>query len=75
MLEPPLVSAYYLLMVDTTQRAKAPAGWLEALAESEAEAEAGLFVDGDVVHRELREAVARLEAKATTRKVPKTARR
>lgn len=41
----------------------APAGWLEALAESEAQRAAGQIVDGDEVLRELDACIARLEAK------------
>jgi hypothetical protein len=37
---------------------------LAALAESEAEAEAGLFVSGDAIMRELRESIARMEGRA-----------
>jgi predicted transcriptional regulator len=36
---------------------------LAALAESEAEAEAGLFVSGDEIMRELHESIARMEGK------------
>ena len=36
---------------------------LAALAESEAEAEAGLFVSGDEVVRELHESIARMEGR------------
>lgn len=50
-------------MIDTSDRGPAPAGWLEALAESEAELAAGLTVPGEVVHQELRDAIARLKAK------------
>jgi hypothetical protein len=39
---------------------------LAALAESEAEAEAGLFVSGDEIMRELRESIARMEGRAVT---------
>jgi hypothetical protein len=50
-------------MDDTPHRpAPAPASWLEILAESEAEADAGLFVDGDEIVRELDETIARMEA-------------
>jgi hypothetical protein len=48
-----------------------PVGWLEALAESEEDLAAGRIVPGDMVMRDLRESLARLEAKAaakTTRK-------
>ncbi len=37
---------------------------LAVLAESEAEAEAGLSVPGEVVRRDLRDSIARLEARA-----------
>lgn len=37
---------------------------LTILAESEAEAEAGLFVSGDEVIRELHESIARMERRA-----------
>jgi hypothetical protein len=50
-------------MDDNPSPAAAPAGWLEALAESEAELDAGLTVPGDVVMRELYESIARMEAK------------
>jgi hypothetical protein len=43
-----------------------PPGWLEILEESEAELAAGQTVPGEVVHRELQESIARLEAKAAT---------
>ena len=41
----------------------APAGWLEALARSEAQLAAGQLVPGEEIMRELRESIARLEAK------------
>ena len=37
---------------------------LAALADSEAEAEAGLFVSGDDIMRELRESIGRMEGRA-----------
>jgi hypothetical protein len=61
--------------MDDTPRHRHPADWnpplpseaelLAALAESEAEAEAGLFVSGDEIMRELRESIARMEGRAT----------
>jgi hypothetical protein len=39
---------------------------LAALAESAAEAEAGLSVSGDEIMRELRESIARMEGRAAT---------
>ncbi len=61
-------------MDDTPHRPEAaPADWepttpseaelLAALAESEAEAEAGLFVSGDEIMRELHESIARMEGR------------
>jgi ribosomal protein L29 len=50
-------------MDDTSNPAPAPAGWLEALARSEAQLAAGQLVPGEEIMRELRESIARLEAK------------
>jgi hypothetical protein len=41
----------------------APHGWLEALAESEADLAAGRTVPGETVRQGIRDAIARLEAK------------
>lgn len=59
--------------MDDTPNPKLPADWepltpreaelLAALAESEAEAEAGLFVSGDEIIRELHESIARMESR------------
>jgi hypothetical protein len=49
-------------MVETTPDT-VPAGWLEALGESEADLVAGRVVPGEVVMQELRDCLARLEAK------------
>jgi hypothetical protein len=46
-----------------TKRAPVPAGWLDDLAESEAELAAGLTVPGEAVRQRLHDAIARLEAK------------
>jgi hypothetical protein len=43
-------------------------GWLEDLAQADAEIDAGLFVPAEEVHRMLRESITRLEAKAEDRK-------
>jgi hypothetical protein len=43
-------------------------GWAEVLAESEAEAEAGLVVPGEVVRQELLDSIARMGAKGVGRK-------
>jgi hypothetical protein len=53
-------------MVDTTNRTEAPAGWLEALAESEAQLAAGQTVPGEAVRQGLRDSIARLETKQAT---------
>ena len=69
-------NAYSSHMDDTPHRTKATsAGWLEILAESEAEADARLFVDGDAIMRELDESIARMEAKQATGSRQKSAAR
>jgi hypothetical protein len=52
-----------------------PAGWLEALAESEADLAAGRVVPGDLIMRDLRDSLAQLEAKATTKTTRKVTQR
>ncbi len=59
---------YLPAMDDTPSPAIAPPGWLEALAESEADLCAGRIVPGETVLRDLRESLARLEAKQAARK-------
>jgi hypothetical protein len=54
-------------MGDIPTPAIAPAEWLEVLAESEADLAAGRIVPGDVVMRELRDSLARLEAKTAAK--------
>jgi hypothetical protein len=57
--------------MDDRTAVDAPADWLEALAESEAELAAGHTVPGDDIMRELYESIARLESQqppATRRK-------
>ena len=49
-------------MDDTAHRPETPTGWLEALAESEAELAAGQTVPGEAIRQRLRDAIARLEA-------------
>jgi hypothetical protein len=51
------------------------AGWLEALAESEAQLAAGQIVSGEEVMRELRESIDRLEVKRAAKSRNRTARR
>lgn len=70
----------YSLPMDDTPRNKLPAyrdppmpssaELLAVLAESEAEAEAGLFLSGDELIRELHESIARLEARQTVPEEP-----
>jgi hypothetical protein len=60
--------AYSFPMDDTPHRTEAPADWLEVLAESDADLAAGRIVPGDVVMRDLRESLARLEAKAAAKR-------
>jgi hypothetical protein len=55
--------AYSPPMDDNPTQAITPAGWLEALAESEAQLTAGLTVPGEAVRQRLYDALARLEAK------------
>jgi hypothetical protein len=50
-------------MDDNPHQIEAPAGWLQALAESEAELAAGLTVPGEAVRQRVCDAIARLEAK------------
>jgi hypothetical protein len=49
-------------MDDQDTTARAPAGWLEILAESEAELEAGQTVPAEVVRQMLRDSIARIKA-------------
>ena len=60
--------AYSLAMDDTPTTAIAPAGWLEAVAESEADLTAGRIVSGEVVMRDLTESLARLEAEVAAKR-------
>jgi hypothetical protein len=62
-------STYSLFMDTAPRRTKtAPAGWAEILAESEAEAEAGLVVPGELVRQELLDSIARMEIKGAGQK-------
>ncbi len=58
-------SVYSTPMVNVVTSFIPPAGWLEALAESEADLAAGRIVAGDDVMRDLRDSLARLDAKAS----------
>jgi hypothetical protein len=53
----------------------APDEWLDALAESDADLAAGRIVPGDVVLRDLKDSLARLEAKAAARPAREDTRR
>ena len=46
-----------------------PREWAEAIAESEADLAAGRLVDGETVHREMRERIGRMEARKPRRTV------
>lgn len=50
-------------MDDTVNTSEVPAGWLEALARSDAQLAARLLVSGDDLIREAWEAIHRLERK------------
>jgi hypothetical protein len=52
---------------DTPHRTEPPAGWLEALARSEAELAAGPTVPAEAVHQRIRDAIARIEARKHAR--------
>jgi hypothetical protein len=68
-LESQTENAYSLPVDNIPHRTRAgPPGWAEVLAESEAEAEAGLVVPGEVVRQELLDSIARMEAKGAGRK-------
>jgi hypothetical protein len=56
-------------MDDTPTRDITPAGWLEALAESDADLAAGRIVSGDVVMRDLKDSLDRLDAKASAKRL------
>lgn len=53
----------------------APAGWLEILEESDADLAAGRTVSSDVVMRDLKDSLDRLEAKASAKKLVRKASR
>jgi hypothetical protein len=55
-------------MDDTVTPDLAPALWLDALAESGADIGVGRIVPGEVVMRDLRESLARLEAQTAAGK-------
>jgi hypothetical protein len=56
--------------MDTSE--KTPPGWLEILAESEADLAAGNVLPASVVHQDLRDSITRMKAKAAVfpRKIP-----
>ncbi len=51
-------------MDDTPNPGAGPAGWLEALAESEADLAAGRIVPGEEVMRDLQDSLDRLKVRA-----------
>ena len=51
-------------MDDTPHEAETLTEWLEILAESDTDLVAGRIVSGDIVMHDLRDGLARLEAKA-----------
>jgi hypothetical protein len=55
-------------MNDTPHAAGPPPDWLEVLAESDADLAAGRIVPGDVVMRDFRDGLARLEEQAAAAK-------
>lgn len=59
-------------MDDTPHRTQAvPAGWPEALAESEAEPEAGVAtVPAELVHQQIGDSITRMRAKRTDERKP-----
>jgi hypothetical protein len=65
-------TSYSHVMDDTVHHAEPPTGWLEALAESDAGLAAGRIVPGDVMMRDLRDAMARLEATCAAKRAGKT---
>jgi hypothetical protein len=60
--------------MDQLPRSHAPASWIEALAESDADFEAGRIVSGEEVMRDLRDSLTLLEAKLAARQRKATAR-
>jgi len=62
-------------MDDTPTRDIAPAGWIEALAESDADVAAGRIISADMVMRDLKDRLDRLEAKATAKKIARKDKR
>ncbi len=68
-----VVSAYSSLMDENVPTV--PTEWLEALAESDADLAAGRIVRGEVVLRDLKDSLARLEAKAAVDPTCKDTRR
>ncbi len=71
MLECATRRAYLPAMDDRPTPTIAPPGWLEALAESEADLRAGRIVPGETVMRDLRNSLARLEARLAAGTTPR----
>ena len=60
-------------MDKTAHPSETQATWREVLAESEADLAAGRIVPGEVVLRDLRDSLTRLEARMTRRRARKKA--
>ena len=55
-------SAYAFPMDNTCQIPNAPFGWLDAIAEREADLASGRTVPAEVVHRRVSDCIVRIEA-------------
>ncbi len=62
-------------MVDTTHQTEAPAEWLEALARSKAQIEAGQTVPLEPFLDRLRASIARMKAKKQAEQEPRATRK
>jgi hypothetical protein len=62
-------------MDNPEHRTETPTGWLEALAESEAELAAGETVPGEVVRQRLLDSIARIEARQAAARLHRIASR
>ncbi len=69
------MAAYSNDMDRSEHKTKIPAGWIKALAESEAQLAAGQIVFGEEVMRELRESIDRLEVKRAAKSRNRAVRR
>ena len=67
------LDAPYHQMMDDTGQQPPPPHWIEALDRAEADLAAGRLIDGETVHRKLREAIARMEARQAEGEPPRRA--